>query len=155
MAIGEPSDREAIQAAIVGVMHRLDRKQWAELRELFADTVRTDYTSLFGGEVQEPPSDALIENWRKLLTPMVTQHLLGPIAVEASGDDAVARCHVRAYHHKPGVPGGDEWMLAGHYIFGLTRRAGGWCIRAMTLEALYQTGNLRFLELAHSSSPAG
>lgn len=148
MTIGEPTERETIQTAITGVMHLLDHKRWSDLRGLFADRVRTDYTSLFGGEVQEPPSDTLIENWKKLLTPMVTQHLLGPIMVEASGEDAVARCHVRAYHHKAGVPGGDEWMLAGHYVFGLTRRAGGWVIRAMTLEALYQTGNLRFLELA-------
>lgn len=142
------SEREAIQEVIVRVSHHIDHKQWPELRSLYAATVRTDYTSLFGGEAQHVPGDGLIEGWRRLLTPIVTQHHLGPIEVSVSGASATARCHVRGYHFAKGAPGGDEWMVAGHYVFQLGKEEAGWKIREMTLEALYQTGNTGLLQVA-------
>jgi hypothetical protein len=141
-------EHEAIRTTVVGVAHSIDHKAWRELRELYADVVRTDYTSLFGGEVQEQPGDALIGAWQKLLTPIVTQHQLGPIAVDMNGSSAVARCHVRGYHYAKGAAGGDEWMVAGHYVFELAKNGGRWTIHAMTLETFYQTGNTKLLEVA-------
>lgn len=142
------SDRESIQAVVAGVAHAIDGKKWADLRALYADTVQTDYTSLFGGEVQQQPGDALIEAWRKLLAPIVTQHLLGPVTVELDGTAATAHCHVRGYHYAQGTAGGDEWMVAGHYVFGLARGSSAWKIRTMKLEVLYQTGNRELLAIA-------
>jgi hypothetical protein len=142
------TDRESIETTVANVSHFIDHKQWRELRGLYADTVQTDYTSLFGGEVQTQPGDALIEAWRKLLTPIVTQHLLGPITVELNGASATAHCHVRGYHHAGGIPGGEEWMVAGHYVFQLTKTGPMWTISSMKLEAFYQTGNTKLLELA-------
>ena len=61
-------------------------------------------------------------------------------------DTARAECHVRACHVKKGAKGGDEWMIAGHYVFGLERAASGWKIRKMKLEAIHQSGNLKLLQ---------
>jgi hypothetical protein len=108
------TDTEAVQATIAGVSHFVDHKNWPQLQALFAETVQTDYRSLFGGEVQSQPSENLVGAWRKMLTPVVTQHLLGPVEVTARGATATARCHFRAYHVARGTPGGDEWMIAGH-----------------------------------------
>jgi hypothetical protein len=143
-----PSDRELIHTCVTSVAHSIDHKAWSELRALYADVVRTDYTSLFGGQPQTQPGEALIDAWRKLLTPITTQHLLGPITLELRGTEASARCHVRGYHYVKGTPGGDEWVVAGHYRFELVREPSAWKIRGMTLEAFYQTGNLKLLELA-------
>jgi hypothetical protein len=148
MTSSRPAAREAIESTVIGVAHHIDHKAWRELRALYAESVQTDYTSLFGGEVQQQPGDALIEAWKKLLTPVVTQHLLGPITVEIDGATATARCHVRGYHHAKGAAGGDEWMVAGHYVFGLTQDGSSWKIRSMKLELLYQTGNLQLLAAA-------
>jgi hypothetical protein len=148
MPSANTSDREAIESTVTAVSHFIDHKQWRELRGLYAETVQTDYTSLFGGEVQNQRGDALIEAWRKLLTPIITQHLLGPIAVEVDGDSATARCHVRGYHHAQGIPGGEDWMVAGHYVFHLIKDGTMWKIRAMKLETFYQTGNAKLLEIA-------
>jgi hypothetical protein len=117
-----PSDRESIQTTIASIPHFIDKKRWADLRNLYAETVQTDYTSLFGGEVQEQPGDALIEAWRKLLTPIVTQHLLGPITVELAPATATARCHVRGYHYAKGTAGGDE---DGRRALRVRPRSGG------------------------------
>lgn len=138
----------AIQALIAEVPHRIDGKRWPELRALYADAVSTDYRSLFGGEVQRQSGDALIESWRQLLTPVTTQHLLGPIVVSLDGERAQARCHVRGYHWVEKAPGGPEWMVAGHYEFELVRSGTAWKIEQMTLLASYQTGNRQLLQQA-------
>ena len=148
MSTSEASDRVALEKTVAGVAHFIDRKAWRELRELFADKVRTDYTSLFGGKPQEQSGDALIDAWRKLLTPIVTQHLLGPITLSIEGAAATAHCHVRGYHFVKGAPGGDEWMVAGHYVMKLAKDASAWSIRSLTLETFYQSGNLKLLEVA-------
>jgi hypothetical protein len=148
MPTSEPSDRTALENTVAGVAHFIDRKAWRELRALFADKVRTDYTSLFGGKPQEQAGDALIESWRKLLAPIVTQHLLGPITLSIEDAIATAHCHVRGYHFAKGAPGGDEWMVAGHYVMKLAKDASAWRIRSLTLETFYQTGNLKLLEVA-------
>jgi len=141
-------DETAIRQIVVGVSHEIDHRRWPELRALFAETVRVDYTSLFGGEPQSLRADDLISTWQTRLTSIeATQHLLGPIAVAVQGPRAIATCHVRAYHRLPRAPGGPEWMVAGHYIFELTNNAG-WKIDRMKLETLYQTGNTRLLEEA-------
>lgn len=145
---------EEIERVVAGVAHHIDARDWTALRSLFADEVETDYTSLFGGEVQRQPADDLMSAWQGLLTPVVTQHHLGPVVIEAKGARAVARCHVRGHHFHPPAPGGDTWMVAGHYVFDLERQADGWKIRRMTLRTLYQTGNRALLqEAAVTASP--
>lgn len=148
MSNSAPTQQLAIERTVAGVAHFIDKKEWRELRGLFAHTVKTDYTSLFGGTPQEQSGDALIAAWQKLLTPIVTQHLLGPIEVEVHGVQAAARCHVRGYHYSQGAPGGDEWMVAGHYLFALGKEGEAWRIQAMTLETFYQSGNMKLLEVA-------
>ncbi len=148
------ADERAVKAVVTGVAHHIDARQWDDLRALYADEVETDYTSLFGGEVQRQPGDALIGAWNQLLTPLVTQHLLGPIDVDVRGDEATARCHVRGYHFASAAPSGPTWMVAGHYIFKLRQVAGSWKISHMTLETFYQTGNQKLLQEAAEASKA-
>jgi hypothetical protein len=148
MSTPTSDDLEQVRRTVTNVVHFIDFHRWTELREQFADTVETDYTSLFGGEAQRQPGDALIEGWRGLLAPIVTQHLLGPITVDVEGASAIAHCHVRAWHHAPDAPGGDEWMVAGHYVFELANARPTWKIKRMALETFYQTGNEALLQEA-------
>jgi len=152
MTEASSTSREEIVATVTNIAHSIDHKRWTDLRGLYAETVKTDYTSLFGGDVQTQTGDALIEAWKKLLSPVVTQHLEGPIAVALRGDEATARCHVRGYHYLKGAAGGDEWMVAGHWVIGLAKTPAGWKVDAMKLETLYQTGNTQLLQVA--SAPA-
>lgn len=138
-------ETEAIRTMVANVAHHIDGKRWAELRTLYAETVTTDYTSLFGGTPQKQSGDDLIAGWRNLLGKIATQHLLGPIDVHSSGEAATARCHVRAAHYALRAPGGEHWELLGHYVFELSIEGTGWKISGMTLEALLQTGNTKLL----------
>lgn len=145
-AASPSSDVEQIRSVVIRVSHFIDRRAWADLRALYAAEVETDYTSLFGGTPQVQPADVLIQGWRLALGRVSTQHLLGPIDVQLSRGTAVAECHVRAWHHAPGTAGGDEWVVAGHYLFTLRREDEGWKITTMKLETLQQSGNLALLQ---------
>jgi hypothetical protein len=130
----EPSDVQTIQSIVTQVLHAIDMRRWAALPPLFADEVTTDYTSLFGGDVQRQPRKQLIDGWQHLLSSLdATQHLLGPIDVRVRDTHAVAECHVRGYHVLEEATGGREWMVAGHYIFELETQAGVWHVSKLTL----------------------
>jgi hypothetical protein len=140
-----PVDREAIAALVAAVADHVDGKRWPQLRALFADEVATDYTSLFGGTPQRQAGDAIVGGWQKVLTPVSTQHLLGPVVIEVAGATATAHCHVRAWHLAKGAPGGEEWVVGGRYLFTLARAGAGWRITGLTLETFHQTGNTKLL----------
>jgi SnoaL-like domain len=139
---------QAVRTLVVRIAHTIDTRRWDDLRALYDDEVTTDYTSLFGGEVQRQAGDALITGWRSLLGTLdATQHLAGPIDVRLEGDRATAECHVRGYHVRRGAPGGDEWMVAGQWVIRAVERGGQWRVTAMALRAFYETGNRRVLEV--------
>jgi hypothetical protein len=121
---------------------------------LFADEVTTDYTSLFGCDVQRQSGDALIAAWRQMLSPLdATQHLTGAIDVQLRGSVAIAECNIRGYHISARAPGGSEWMVAGQWIIEMSesseRDSGGrWLVTHMTLRTFYQTGNRDLLAQA-------
>jgi hypothetical protein len=145
----EPSDVQTIQSIVTQVAHAIDMRRWAALPPLFADEVTTDYTSLFGGDIQRQPRKQLIDGWQHLLSSLdATQHLLGPIDVRVRDTHAVAECHVRAYHVAANAKNGREWMVAGHYVFELETQAGVWHVSKLTLKTLYQTGNRDLLREA-------
>ncbi len=140
---------QAVRSSVTRIAHTIDFRRWADLRALFASEVKTDYTSLFGGEMQHQRADDLIDTWRRLLSPLdATQHLLGPIDVQFRGQTAVAECHVRGYHVKRGASGGDEWTVAGQWMIELAGRGDAWEITSLTLKVLYQSGNQGLLQHA-------
>jgi hypothetical protein len=142
-------DPDAVRGTVTRLLHAIDGRRWDAIPSLLAGEVTTDYTSLFGGEVQRQPGATLADAWRTLLAPLqATQHLLGPLDVEVQGATATAECHVRGYHVAPRAKSGPEWMIAGHYVFALTSADGAWRIAGITLQTYYQTGNARLLEEA-------
>jgi len=145
----ESSDIQAVQSVVTGILHAIDLRRWTALSSLFTSEVTTDYTSLFGGEVQRQGRDQLIGGWRQMLSPLdATQHLLGPVVVTGDAARAVAECHVRGYHIWEKGQGGREWMVAGHYVFELQLIDGRWRVSKLTLRTLYQSGNRDLLHQA-------
>ena len=144
----------AVQSVVTQILHAIDMRRWSMLPPLFTAYVITDYTTLFGGDVQQKQRDDLISGWRQSLSPLdATQHLLGPIDVHLIGyARADADCHVRVYHVWQKATGGNEWMVAGHDLFELEMNNGAWQVSDLTLHLLYQTGNRNILEQAGRAS---
>jgi SnoaL-like domain len=117
---------------IIRMLHAIDRRDWAAVRDSFTDPVRTDYTSLWGGEPETQAIDELIAQWTEFLKGFgATQHLTGPLHV--CGDQV--ETHVTAHHWRAGT--GSAWVVHGHYI---ARLADG-RIAELTLQTFHASGD--------------
>ena len=149
-----PPSSPAVSAPAADVLtlmlHAVDRKDWHGVRDAFADEIYVDYSSLFDARPGRIEADQQVAAWRAFLEAFdATQHLTGPIVVSFSnGDAAAARTHVRAFHWMKGAPGGDIWVVAGHYDVRLAIVRGAWKITAITLTTFYQDGNLDIPQIA-------
>lgn len=87
---------------------------WQRIEAAFADELRVDYSSLFGGEPEVLTAGELLDRWRGLLPGFdATQHLTGPVLVSIADDaTATAHTHVRGYHHIADAQGGPVWQAA-------------------------------------------
>jgi hypothetical protein len=129
------------------MLHAFDAHDWDTLRASFTDEVRIDYSSLFGGEPETITADDLLGRWRPFAEGLTaTQHLTGPVV--ATGDRLDT--HVTAHHWLDGAPGGDTWVVHGHYVV----RVVDGRIAELTLRAFRQTGNLDLPALATAPDPA-
>lgn len=88
--------------------------------------------------------------WRRFASAFdATQHVTGPFVTSVDADGRVhLATHVRAYHRIQGLPGGDIWMLAGHYNVRLIDTTDGWKIEGISLRVLYVEGNQSIPALA-------
>jgi hypothetical protein len=133
------------------MLHAIDARDWDGVRCAFVDTIEMDYSSLFGAPAARVDADTQIAGWRQFAGAFdATQHITGPVIVELTGAGATARTNVRAYHRLQGEPGGDIWMVAGHYKVALVPVDDGWKIGGITLTVFYQEGNLNLPSVARA-----
>lgn len=131
------------------MLHAVDALDWTEVRACLAEEVRTDYTELFGGEVETVSGDDLAARWQAVFPGFdATQHLTGPCVFEAGGPGGRLRTHVRAYHQIAGAQGGAIWAVHGHYVVSLIETEAGRRIAGITLQVFYQEGNAAIPSLA-------
>jgi hypothetical protein len=116
------------------MLHALDARDWDLVRASFADEFGMDYTSLWGGEPGTVRADDLVAEWSAFGGGFTaTQHLTGPVLTV---DDRL-HTHVVAHHWLRDAPGGDSWVVYGHY----TVRVENGRIAEITLRTFYQEGN--------------
>jgi hypothetical protein len=116
------------------MLHAFDARDWETLRASLTDEVRADYTSLFGGEPETIAADDLVARWRTFMSGLTaTQHLTGPVVTT----DGYLDTHVTAHHWLDDAPGGDTWVVYGHYV----ARVVDGKIAELTLRTIRQTGN--------------
>lgn len=127
------------------MLHAIDALDFDTLRDSFAPQVRTDYTSLWGGEPAMVSVDDLLGQWNELMRGLAaTHHQTGPIRVD---DDGTGHTHVSAHHW---LEGGDVWVVHGHYLF----RIDGDRITELTLQLHQQEGDRSVPDKARERSAA-
>jgi len=125
---------------ITQLLHAIDALDWARVRASFTDEVRTDYTSLWGGEPATVHADDIISDWQQLAHGFdATQHLTGPI-IEVDGQ---WHTHVRAHHWLDG----QAWTVYGHYI----ARISDGRIAALTLQTYQEEGDRELVTRARAA----
>jgi hypothetical protein len=114
------------------MLHAIDRLDWTTVRDSFTNSLRTDYTSLWGGEPGMTAIDELVGQWQEFIKGFgATQHLTGPLAV--AGDRV--ETHVTAHHWRQGT--GNSWVVHGHYIARITNGK----ISELTLQTFHAGGD--------------
>ncbi|MGK9052031.1 nuclear transport factor 2 family protein [Neorhizobium petrolearium] len=132
-------DRAAIIGAITDIAAGADRHQWDRVRRAFADQVKLDYTSLWGGEAAIQPADDVIGQWSGFLPGFdETLHLVTNHSVTAMrGTTATVEADFQATHRIEG----DLWVLMGHYRYELVKTNGAWKVSVLTMTHTHEAGD--------------
>lgn len=139
---GPLRDRAEIAELLGRYANALDDRDWKRLASCFTENANGDY----GGIGSYEGFAAIEALCRRTLEPLdASQHLVGSIEIEVSGDDARARCAFQAQHTRRGCEGGDNYTLGGTYRDQLVRTPHGWRIRHRELRVSWQQGNPRVL----------
>ena len=121
----EVADRIAIHDLLARYCHAIDQHQWSDLRALFADDARVDFTA-FGGPLGD--ADMLIA----FLTPVVeglagSYHSTGSIMCDLDGDGATVRSAAHVVMSSKCPDGGELHNHIGlWYEDELIRTGTGW-----------------------------
>jgi hypothetical protein len=117
----------------------LDRKAWADLTSVFAESITFDYGDGSGVQSGLP---AIRDNFRKHLDLCgATQHFLGSTIVTIDGDTATTEAYVQARHAGLGDLATDIFDTNGEYIDTWARDGETWRIVHREARWLTFSGN--------------
>ncbi|MCT4657259.1 MAG: nuclear transport factor 2 family protein [Cohaesibacter sp.] len=135
----EPADDAQISRAITDIAAGADRGDWERVRNVFANTVETDYTSLWGGKSVSQSADELVKTWSGFLPGFdITHHMVTNHTVKSVvGNKAWAEADFIATHRIDQ----DFWTLGGRYSYELVKSDGRWLVSALTMTSLWETGD--------------
>lgn len=129
------TERDHIVETITRLFWHTDHHDWDDVKAVFADSVRLDYTSLQGGEPAELAPGDIVAGWSAHFATLdAHQHLVANHLVDINGDAANVTAQFLATHQT----GEDVWTLGGDYHFDLQRAEGQWRISSMTMTAVWQ-----------------
>ena len=133
------ADPTEISRTITDIAAGADRHDWPRVRAAFSDTVTTDYSSLWGGDPVTQPADDLVAGWAGFLPGFeVTHHMVTNHSVTSETEtSATAEADFTATHRIDDV----LWVLGGRYSYALEKSKGRWVVTAMTMTALWETGD--------------
>ncbi|WP_449469477.1 nuclear transport factor 2 family protein [Sphingobium chungangianum] len=127
----EVSDRLAIHDLLAKYCHAIDQHRWTDLRALFADDARVDFTA-FGGPRGD--ADMLIAFLQPVVEGLAgTYHSTTSVMCDLDGDRATVRSAAHVVMSSKGPNGGEQHNHVGlWYEDELARTDTGWCFARRT-----------------------
>lgn len=124
-----------IATVVAELAHAQDSRDWEKMRNLFAETVHLDFSTVFGGQPLDTSANEVSEMARSALEGFAaTHHATSNLLIECHGDTALCRAHVVSYHHLPTDPGiADFCTMRGYWELELRRIESRWRIRRWTI----------------------
>ena len=141
----ETPDEAEIKTIVESVANLADRNNFDSLEKLYAQEIKVDYTSAFGGEVERKSPQALMTQWASSLPGFDrTRHEISNIETVVNGNTATATADFVANHYL------DEmfWQISGSYEYGLVKEDGQWTVNKMTLLAESEQGSRDIIQEA-------
>ncbi len=146
------ADQQDISRAITDIAAGADRHDWDRVGDAFAETVTTDYTSLWGGDAVTQPAAELVAGWAAFLPGFdSTHHMVTNHAIRSVADGrAVAEADFTATHR---IDDG-LWTLGGRYSYELEEAEDRWRVTFLTMTALWETGDRTLVAVAAERAAA-
>lgn len=132
-------DEARIGKLLMRYAEALDRRDWAQLEQVFTADATAHYASIgqFAGR------EAIIGVVREALSACgPTQHLIGTVRVRVAGDSATACCYLQAIHAGLGEHRSRTLTVWGEYRDRLVRRPEGWRIAHRELALIHMSGDI-------------
>jgi hypothetical protein len=119
-----------------------DNRDWAQVKQCFADKVLFDMSSLGAGEPSEISADDIVAMWDTGLKPLqAIHHQAGNYLVELNGAKATAFCYGIAIHYLPNKTNHNTRTFVGSYDFSLIKEHDDWKIRRFKFNLKFIDGN--------------
>ncbi|MCX0241887.1 nuclear transport factor 2 family protein [Streptomyces drozdowiczii] len=135
-------DKYAVAETCTRMAVHADRREWDQLRSLFADKVLLDYTSLNGGKPTRLTPKEIADAWAATFDRFdATQHLIANKLVELEADQATCTASFQATHRLATAQGTPLWILGGDYRWELTRVGARWLITSVKMTVTWSDGN--------------
>lgn len=135
--------RHEVIEAIDTLFIATDEKDWATVRECFAEQVQFDMSSAGGGAAGVRTGAEIAAGWEQGLAPIqAVHHQAGNYRVTVGGDRAKASCHGIAYHYLPNPSGRNTRTFVGTYALELRREPDRWRITSFRYNLKFVDGNL-------------
>jgi hypothetical protein len=143
-------DKQKLIDATIKMMVLTDEKRWQDLKDLFANPVVIDYTSLTGGQPLTLDPSVIITEWKKSLNYLTTHHMISNHLIGINEKQATVKAYFQATHYLHNSYGDDKWTLGGKYDFTFLKDGDSWKISKLTMTAIWGTGNQNIMSLARS-----
>ncbi len=131
-------DELEIQRIIARFANSFDLNDWGLMESALADTLTVVYTDLRGDIPHEITAEDYVSAHQQELGPLNTQHLIGNLEVEVTGDTATVRAGSVIYRSL----GERYFNTHASYQFGLTRESDrGWLIGHIKQTVLWSEGD--------------
>ncbi len=131
------ASRAEIANALAELARAQDRHDW----DAVAGSYLPDATYTHPGGTLEGAA-AITDRTRRALQHLdSSQHLVGTIVIEVTGDTASTFAQFHALHVRRGTPGGEDYVIAGSYEDRWVRTPDGWRIAHRKQEYHWRSGN--------------
>lgn len=138
--LAKPSDIEMVEETVRQVANSVDAKSWPGVRQLFADQLLVDYSSL-GGPKGTVNSDQIVKDWAAFHNQFSDmRHTYTNFATSVNGNKATTRYQGIASLSRPIGETMNRWIVAGDYVTTLEKKGGKWLVTGTAFQLRYQVG---------------
>ncbi|WP_412537905.1 nuclear transport factor 2 family protein [Longispora sp. K20-0274] len=136
------TDLQTITDTVNAVFDTVDAKDWPAARELFADEVDVDFSSLAGGGPARVTADQLIAGWQAgLHARKASWHLVGHHRIVVDGETATVALKGQAWNRLDEELGGGLFETWGRYELRLRRVGPAWLVDGFVYESQLVRGS--------------
>lgn len=141
----EKMENEKIIAAINAVFNGADSHDWKKIKNVMAENVLLDYTSMSGGNPSSQTPTQIVDAWSSFLPGFdKTKHSLSNFQITTDNEKANVHYLGKADH----FIGKEVWTVDGSYDSELQKKGNEWLITIHKFNLEKQSGNINLPQKA-------